>query len=798
MKKRRNRPKRSPFRPTPASILGDGILLFLCLSGAILSFTSAFSAQVYPLILLAGCGVYTAVNLLTWSLPRRWWVLPLAMLAGVWGLGLWKLWEYLVLGEISLRCSVVNTFCTSLGLDGYIQPIAQLSETTWTVCATLLVLAVMLPLSLLLGLAVQRARSFWFTFWVTLPFPLAPICISVTPGWLPLCALLLAWCTMGLTSLVGRRDRKGTARLTLAVLPAGALLLAGLTAAMPQESYQRPQWADTALDDLTNWATHLDIALFEGNGPFGLFGGGGSLSDADGKVDLSRTGPLRFSGRTVLKVDTDLRGRIYLRGFSSAVYEDGSWGPLDEETYGAMFLEEGEEFPLPGYSSVHYFSSLDGWQPMNFPALADRETFPEKEYAKITVRNVGADPGYVYVPYHILSQPEELGGAAFVNDAYIARMDDVWTHTLYIQPGCDPLSGAELPWEAEGAAQEYRDFVYSAYLDIPEETVYALNSTITDLAMDLATGSLPGGEDNPAYQEYLSLISSDWLTIEEMQERERKMPLVMAQLVASYLDGLAEYDPNTPVTPEGEDFVSWFLSESHQGYCMHFASAATLMLRAMGIPARYVTGYVTDVPASGQVDVPDSAAHAWVEVYLRGYGWEPVEVTPAYAGSNPGQSSTAAVTPTPTATPRPSATAAPQNSAAPTPTPSQAPGTTGEDGELLDLRLVILPLIVVLAVLALPVNRAFGRSRREKKFKQENTNRAVIAAYLQLKKLEKWGGQVPEEIFELAKKAKFSPHTLTEGEREAAVSTARAAAAQVDRALPWYKRFWCRYILALC
>lgn len=407
MKKRAPRPKRPPFRPTPASVVGDGILLFLSLYGTVLSFTSAFSAQVWPPLLLAGCVVYTAVSLLTWSLPRRWWAFPLAVIAGLWGLGLWKLRELLVLGEISLRCSVVNTFCTSLGLDGFIQPIAQLPDSTWVLCATVLVLAVILPLSLLLGLAIQRARSFWFTFWVTLPFPLAPICISVTPAWLPLTALLLVWCTMGLTSLVGRQDRKGATRLTLAVLPAGALLLALLTAAMPRESYQRPKWADTALDDLSNWATHLDIALFQGNGPFGLWGGGGSLSSADGEVDLSHAGPLGFSGRTVLEVETDLRGRIYLRGFSSAVYNGGSWAPLDQAIYDSEIQWGGDD--LSAAVSSIYRPSMHGYQPMNFPALADRAEFPDKEYAKVTVRNVGADPGYVYTPYHILSQPNELG-----------------------------------------------------------------------------------------------------------------------------------------------------------------------------------------------------------------------------------------------------------------------------------------------------------------------------------------------------------------------------------------------------
>ena len=787
MKKRKDRPRRPPFRPTPVSLLGDGVLLFLCVYGALFSFCTAFSVELRADLLLAGCGAFTLVGLLIWSLPRLWWTLPLAGAAGLWGWGLWRLWDYLVLGEITLRCSVVNTFCTSLQLDGFIQPIAELPDEVWALSATLLVLAAALPLSLLLGLAILRARSFWFTFWVTFPFPLASICISVTPAWLPLMALVLAWSVLGLTSLVGRRDRKGSARLTLLALPAAALLLALLTVAMPQDRYQRPVWADDALDSFTNWAARQNFALFEGNGPFGLFGGGGGLANADGEVDLSNAGPLRFSGRTVLKVETDLRGRIYLRGFSGAVYDGGSWAPLPDETYGQLFPDEEEgEDAIPGYSSV-YHPTLDGYQPMNFPALADRETFPAKDYAKITVRNVGADPGYVYTPYHILSQPKELAGASFVNDSYIARMEDVWTHTLYIQPGCEPLSGARLPEEAEGAERNYSYFVYTNYMDVPEESWAALDRAVQEISAEMMSGDT----EVPAYQRYMQMMNSTSVS------NWGQVHLLMADVVAAYLNETAEYNPDTPVTPEGEDFVSYFLTESHEGYCMHFASAATLMLRYLGVPARYVAGYVANVPSSGKVDVPDSAAHAWVEIYLEGYGWEPIEVTPAYEGGRPGYTATAEVTPTPTATPRPTATAAPQTSAAPTPTPSQTPGTAGQGGARLDLRLVLIPLAVVLVLLAFPARRALGRSLREKKFRQENTNRAVIAAYLQLKRLETWGYEMPEELFELAKKAKFSPHTLTEEERDQMASAARTAAGQVDRALPWHKKFWFRYILGL-
>lgn len=786
MKKRKDRPRRPPFRPTPVSLLGDGILLFLCVYGTLFSFCTAFSVEVRSDLLLAGCGAFTLVGLLIWSLPRLWWALPLTGAAGLWGWGLWQLWGYLVLGEITIRCSVVNTFCTSMQLDGFIQPIAELSDAVWALAATLLVLAAALPLSLLLGLAILRARSFWFTFWVTLPFPLAPICISVTPAWLPLMALVLAWSVLGLTSLVGRRDRKGSARLTLLALPAAALLLALLTVAMPQDRYQRPLWADDALNSFTNWAARQNFALFEGNGPFGLFGGGGGLANADGEVDLSSAGPLRFSGRTVLKVETDLRGRIYLRGFSGAVYDGGSWAPLPDEAYGRLFPDEEEgEDATPGYSSV-YSPSLNGYQPMNFPALADREAFPSKDYAKITIRNVGADPGYVYTPYHILSQPKELAGASFVNDSYIARMEDVWTHTLYIQPGCDPLSGAWLPYEAQYAEGTYQRFVYQNYLNVPEESWAALDRAVQEISAEMLSGT-----EIPAYQRYMQMAQGTSVP------RWGQVRLLMADVVAAYLNETAEYNPNTPVTPEGADFVSWFLTESHEGYCMHFASAATLMLRYLGIPARYVAGYVATVPSSGKVDVPDSAAHAWVEIYLDGYGWEPIEVTPAYEGGRPGYTATAEATPTPTATAAPTPSAAPSASAAPTPTPSQAPGTAGQGGAGPDLRLVLIPLAVVLVLLAFPARRALGRSRREKKFRQENTNRAVIAAYLQLKRLEKWGYETPEELLELAKKAKFSPYTLTEEEREQMASAARTAAGQVDRALPWYRKFWFRYILGL-
>ena len=108
--------------------------------------------------------------------------------------------------------------------------------------------------------------------------------------------------------------------------------------------------------------------------------------------------------------------------------------------------------------------------------------------------------------------------------------------------------------------------------------------------------------------------------------------------VVSELAGKYEFVREPEAVPEGKDFVEWFLKESKEGNSVHFAAAATMLLRACGMPARYVVGYAA--PASlfkGQADgsyqavLEDDNAHAWAEVYREGIGWTVVEATPGFA-----------------------------------------------------------------------------------------------------------------------------------------------------------------------
>lgn len=95
----------------------------------------------------------------------------------------------------------------------------------------------------------------------------------------------------------------------------------------------------------------------------------------------------------------------------------------------------------------------------------------------------------------------------------------------------------------------------------------------------------------------------------------------------------AAYTMDPGDCPAGKDPVNYFFFENHKGYCQHFASAAVILYRLYGVPARYATGYaVKPADFSGnRAVVSDYSAHAWVEIFLEDRGWTPVEVTPGGA-----------------------------------------------------------------------------------------------------------------------------------------------------------------------
>jgi hypothetical protein len=95
-----------------------------------------------------------------------------------------------------------------------------------------------------------------------------------------------------------------------------------------------------------------------------------------------------------------------------------------------------------------------------------------------------------------------------------------------------------------------------------------------------------------------------------------------------------EYDFYPPPQPPGTDAVDLFLFEDQRGVCEHYVSSMVVLLRTLGIPARFVVGYGSgDYNAlSGYYTVRANDAHAWTEVYFPDVGWVPFDPTPGWNG----------------------------------------------------------------------------------------------------------------------------------------------------------------------
>ena len=114
----------------------------------------------------------------------------------------------------------------------------------------------------------------------------------------------------------------------------------------------------------------------------------------------------------------------------------------------------------------------------------------------------------------------------------------------------------------------------------------------------------------------------------ELQQISASAVWPRAQAIVQHVSRSADYSLQTPKMPSDRDFALWFLEESDSGYCIHFATAAAVLLRAAEIPCRYVTGYLFSAQAGHSVEVKQQNAHAWVECYIDGVGWVPLEPTP--------------------------------------------------------------------------------------------------------------------------------------------------------------------------
>lgn len=821
------------------------LLVFLGCAASLGSFFTAFQAPVSlgPAAAVGGlCSLYCVF---LFRLKKYVWPAALSG-AALWLWALYSQFDPLCQGILYTANQILDAYGKKLNmsLPTLISPTPDPVEPL--VSCTTFACFLILPVAWMLSWLLVSRKSFLGAFLFTGIFLLAPMAISIVPNVQFFHLLLLFWIFLLLTApFLGQRHRlletrKGyhaggdpAVRLsTLWLLPAAALCMALVSAAFPEQTYQRPK----AVNELRS-------ALSDGLQMNSLFSSG--TGSGNSRVDLRSLGERRYTGKTVLQVKYDwhvpkqpLGGSLYLqnarkdylKSFVGSVYTGHSWEPLDREG-----LSELDRIWEPRESLLI---------PATFAELLPAASIDTGQSYRLSVKNIAGNSQCVYLPYgptrtsldqlnckpaadgyvkssHWLTGSKEYdlfalglpGNFSYTfrfADSYVqangvdqldriysslnpsqqaaADSQDVWKVPEAFQDGLEPRA-----WDYLKEVEAYTEFVYSRYTQLPEDLRPILESFVQEHGL---TGDLPpeeeGYEDDLFIQNLCALLASDYT-----------------------------YSLSPPAVPLGRDFVEYFLTESKTGYCVHFATAAVALLRSQGIPARYAEGYGVPSGKDGKwVNVPDRNAHAWVEIYSGGVGWLPLEVTP------PSPDSPAAyedatyheeLVPVPTDRPQERATPSPGPSAAAeekiSPSPSASPSHSPAPGGALpqeEKPPVVPPWVWIslsstaLFLGGLWFNRSLRQRLRDKELSQEDRSKAGLKAYARLLKLFELALPLPgprvkrdPKWEEIALKARFSSHPLTEEELGYLTSACAHFEKLLKRYLPLPKKLLYEYIFGL-
>lgn len=859
-----------------AQVLFYGVLLALGCTGALGCFFGAFQVPVAPLPALGVGAVCLAFSLFLFLTKKPSWVASLVGIA-LWVGAVWYFFEDLVQGCAHTVNLVLEAYGNRLGvLMPQMATDPALTQGQIQQQCTVFCCLLTFPYLFFLGWALAGHKSAFGAFCLT-GLPLCvPMLISLVPPAPYVAALLLFWAVLLLFSpSFGKRHRlledhgryhaagNNLARPSmLGLFLAGVALCMGLTYCLvPYSTYQRPQVAV----DLWN-------GLSRGFGIQSSLRGG--VGSGNSRVNLNSLGARSYTGETVLRVQYQWqepealgaelptnREKDYLKSFVGSVYTGESWERLSD-------ADQRELSNL-----------LQGQRPQTLPDQFSQLFTPLNSYRyQVSVENVSANPRCVYTPYGLVESAVDTAQMEFVDDGFLQSSHffggtptytlEGWglSETSHYYPnysnrvlsalldGYARSQGAESWQDAPGVAdvieqildeaftpkeegallnvdlssfssglrqyltpeqqafsqqvEAYNQFVYEHYTQLPD----GLRDTLLQYLQD--NHLFPGASYGPYFTEALHFNESNptYTSID-----------MLVQQIANTLAAQCVYTLTPPALPAGEDFVEFFLLESRQGYCVHFATAATALLRAMGIPARYAEGYAVPAGEEGWVDVPDYNAHAWVEVYFGGAGWIPFEVTPAGPDSpaatfnarpqEQGAAPTATPAPTPSPTPQPVPTPEAQAPTAPTAAPqasaSPLPGEAGAEGERAGpwgwIAAGATALGLLLLAGAVLLRHKLVLKFRQERLRQPDRNKAALEAYAFLQRVHKtaktalhgWDDTIPPQLEELALKARFSQHTLTQEELEPFLEELDKALSLLRERLPKGRRLWCRYGLCL-
>lgn len=391
------------------------------------------------------------------------------------------------------------------------------------------------------------------------------------------------------------------------LVPLGAGLTAGLLVliAVPASTYSQPGLFRTLSLSITSV---LDGAWFHAGSAYTDL-----LRGVDSRHRLGTADGLRYTGRNLIRIASEPTAhRLYIRSEIGSEYKDNAWHDLPDAAYENvhdLFQKNQGQW----YDQAAWLMEVAAQNPNlgeRFGGyLADPQ--PMASYKKLfSVPEVYETTSHLFIPYDTSfaaplftydRAPVAKEGKAYESYRWDVPLDAAAAFVKQDQ-GTDSYFRTYVNME-----EEYRRFVYSHYLTVP------------DGILDGITGGRP---------------------VPKAVTNEEKRQWIHA--VQTLFKTRYTYDIRPGRTPEGADFIEYFLDASRRGYCTSFASAGVILMRAAGIPARYVVGVtagseeIANAPKSKEgyplLDLDDSHAHAWAEIYVDGLGWRPVEFTPGIEG----------------------------------------------------------------------------------------------------------------------------------------------------------------------
>lgn len=608
-----NLPKRSEQSFAPL-IIKYMLLLTGCL-GSVFSFLSCFEITVSYIAVAVSAAIACAVFTFTLNMKQK-----LAGIASTAAAAVFLLLTYIFRDEIcGGMANSVSIYLARIRENFRSEPFIPLLEPELAYYHST-VFFVFFTVLLCLLTAYLMSRS-CFAAGISFPIlllPIASLMFGLEPNYIAFTSVV-AVCTASIAFEISSSEKIAAEKCGSAVFSSGmtaaiiaAVCFGGVILAVKLFGYERPKQIDDMYNNITGHIENGDIheAIDKiVTVAIKKTGSGGAINH--GK--LGEFGDISFDDETVLQVTMPKSGEtVYLRGFVGSVYTGRSWEELPASRLREL-NEITDNFTLNGLSPL----LLDSYNlKYSRDVTSPSSSLPQYSFA---VKNVSASRDYLYMPYNLV--PESVSRYAIQNDSSFSGGEDSYIGQYY-----DPVNYYSYQnlfrkkWSipASLAADEaaYRQFVYENYMDVP-------------------ASFSPEDIFNENYYQYITAeeIMTGKSTLDEMTVFNRKL-----YYIKNWLKNNCEYSLSAGKLPIGEDFINYFI-ENKKGSCSHFASTAAIMCRYAGIPARYVEGYIikpkdfpygTQTGQSATVDITDTRGHAWVEIYIDGFGWYPVEFTSGY------------------------------------------------------------------------------------------------------------------------------------------------------------------------